>query len=161
MMNTDNEAITNDANTPTGETDIGTDAAPIENGTAEAADSGEAENGNETEGITDYAALAAADMRELCAQFPELTGKKSITELDNPLRYAALRDLGLTPGEAYLATAKRSPRYDNRSHLQSAVPRGAASSEKELVGRELDECRELFFGLSDREIQKLYKKVTK
>ena len=115
----------------------------------------------DTDGVTDYAALAAADMRELCELFPELSGKKSITELDDPLRYAALRDLGLTPREAYLATAKIRPRYDNRSHLKSDVPRGTANGGDELLGKELDECRELFFGLSDREIQKLYKKVTR
>ena len=109
----------------------------------------------------DYAALAEEDMRYLITLFPHLAGKKSTAELDNPLRYAALRDLGLSPTEAYLATNFKPRPYDNRSHLRSAVPM-RASAPSELLGRgELEAARELFAGLSDREIQRLYKKVSK
>lgn len=113
------------------------------------------------EGTPDYASLAISDMRELIAMFPHLEGKTSVSELENPLRYAALRDLGLTPREAYLATASHVGAYDNRSHLRSAVPRGAGAMGAAMSARELEDARELFSGLSDREIQKLYKKVTK
>jgi len=109
----------------------------------------------------DYGALARADMEQLRRQFPELASKKSITELKNPLRYAALRDLGLSPREAYLATEDRPQRYDNRSHLRSSVPGGAQESQDRLGGGELEAARELFSGLSDRELQRLYKKVTR
>ena len=109
----------------------------------------------------DYAELARSDMQELIAEFPYLRGKTSVAELDNPLRYAALRDLGLTPREAYLATGAPISRYDNRSHLRSAVPSHAAASENMLDARGLEAARELFAGLSDREIQRLYKKVSK
>ena len=109
----------------------------------------------------DYAQLAKDDMLELKRLFPALHGKESITEIDNPLRYAALRDLGLTPKEAYLATNAQTPAYDNRSHLRSAVPRGAATANDMLDSRALEAARELFSGLSDREIQRLYKKVSK
>ncbi len=109
----------------------------------------------------DYGELARRDMEELTAIFPHLSGKKSITELDNPLRYAALRDLGLSPKEAYLATAERAVRYDTRSHLCGSVPRAAGSRTDMISAGELEAARELFSGLSDREIQKLYKKVTR
>ena len=109
----------------------------------------------------DFAALAKADMEALRLEFPELYDKSSITELKNPLRYAALRDLGLTPREAYLATSAPAVRYDNRSHLRSSVPSGARESTERLGGSELEAARELFSGLSDRELQKLYKKVIK
>ena len=109
----------------------------------------------------DYAELARADMRELAEIFPHLAGKRSIAELDNPLRYAALRDLGLSPKEAYLATADPTSRYDNRSHLLSAVPKRVGSAEKIMSQNELERARELFSDLSDRELQRLYKKVTK
>ena len=108
-----------------------------------------------------YAALAEEDMRYLITLFPHLEGKKSVAELDNPLRYAALRDLGLSPTEAYLATNYKPRPYDNRSHLQSAVPRRASSASELLSTHELEAARELFAGLSDREIQRLYKKVSK
>ena len=113
------------------------------------------------DGEEDYARLAEEDMRELAALFPSLIGKKSITELENPVRYAALRDLGLSPKEAYLATTEPVKRYDNRSHLRSAVPHGAGGGIPQMSTREMDEARELFCGLSDREIRQLYKKVTK
>ena len=46
----------------------------------------------------DYEALIASDLDTLRTEFPELSGIRDITDLNNPLRYAALRDLGLTPG---------------------------------------------------------------
>lgn len=110
---------------------------------------------------TDYEVLAREDMRELIAMFPHLAGKTSVAELENPLRYAALRDLGLSPREAYLATSAPIHRYDNRSHLSGAVPRRAGSASDMLGAAELASARELFADLSDREIQKLYKKVSK
>lgn len=118
-----------------------------------------AENGGKDE--IDYAALAKQDMEELKKDFPHLSGKTSIAELDNPLRYAALRDLGLTPREAFLATNSPVTKYDNRSHLSGAVPRRAGSASDTLGANELMAARELFADLSDREIQKLYKKVSR
>lgn len=112
----------------------------------------------ETDEPIDYAALAGRDLAELAELFPEVRGKASITELNNPLRYAALRDLGLSPKEAYLATRDRRTAEDNRQHLVSRVPSGAGSSST-LSGKDLDMARELFGTLSDREIQRLYKKV--
>ena len=126
--------------------------------TEDSADSGtNEENTDEAEDVTDYAALAVRDLAELAEIFPEVRSKRSITELSNPLRYAALRDLGLTPKEAYLATEERRI-ADNRAHLTSRVPSSARAGAA-LSGRELDMARELFSGLTEREIQRLYKKV--
>ena len=115
----------------------------------------------ENVGAVNYTELARADMEELRSLFPHLREKTSITELDNPLRYAALRDLGLTPKEAYLATNEPMQKYDNRSHLRSSVPKSASAPTGILTRGELEAARELFSGLSDREIQKLYKKVSR
>ena len=109
---------------------------------------------------TDYAAVMEQDVLELASEFPELRNLKDITELDNPLRYAALRDLGLTSREAYLATSKRRSQ-DTRSHLMSAHGRSAATSVGMMSQHELSAARELFPGLCDSQIQKLYKKVTR
>jgi len=110
---------------------------------------------------TDYAALEAEDVSTIRELFPEYREISSITELDNPLRYAALRDLGLSVKEAFLATQRRQARYDNRSHLKSSVPRGARSDGISMSADALKEARELFSGLSDSEIQRLYKTVIK
>ena len=116
---------------------------------------------NEAIDTVDYGEIEKQDLKELQALFPHLKNKTSITELDNPLRYAALRDLGLSPKEAYLATSEPIHKYDNRSHLRSSVPKSVAAPRDLLSRNELEAARELFSGLSDGEIQKLYKKVSR
>ena len=105
-----------------------------------------------------YERLMADDLQALKGEFPELSSIDSITELENPLRYAALRDLGLSPAEAYLATAKRAKR-DNRSHLTTAYGKSATPPGGIMSQRELREAREVLGDLSDLEIRSLYKRV--
>ena len=112
------------------------------------------------DGEVDYDAVARGDLAELKREFPELRELDHISRLDNPLRYGALRDLGLSPREAYLAT-QRVRRPDGRSHLSSAMPRGAGSPTGGMSSRQLAEARELFSDMSDVEIRSLYKKVTR
>ena len=114
----------------------------------------------ETGNGTDYEAVIASDIATLKAEFPELKDITEITELNNPLRYAALRDLGLSPVEAYMATARRRTQ-DTRSHLRSAHGRSAAAPTSMMTQYELATARELFPGLNDSDLQRLYKKVTK
>lgn len=145
--------------TDTAETVIETEA-PLDEGIAVSPDkpSDAVTTDGESDG-TDYAALARADAEELRAEFPELSSLASVTELDDPVRYGALRDLGLTPREAYLATRKRRD-ADNRAHLRPtrSVARGAAPL---MTEAEMSAARELFSGISDSEIRQLYKRVTK
>ena len=120
------------------------------------------ENADENRGedTPDYEEIAKSDLRELKAAFPELKNLFDITELKNPVRYAELRDLGLSAEEAYLATARRGSTYDTRAHLTPTVP-GGASVMREMSRNDYDMARELFSELSDAEIRKLYRKVTK
>ena len=137
--------------------------AVAEDITVEEATGGSPTEATETasESTVDYEALEAEDVRAIRSLFPEYKTISSVTELDDPLRYAALRDLGLSVKEAFLATQKRLSRYDNRSHLKSSVPRGAKSDGISMSAEALKEARELFSGLSDTEIQSLYKTVIK
>lgn len=112
------------------------------------------------ENTVDYEALMLQDVTELKREFPELSGIESVTDLHNPLRYAALRDMGLTPAEAYLATAKRVA-VDTRAHLRSAHGRSAAASSLGMSQVELAMAREIFPGKNDAELQRLYKRVSK
>ena len=111
----------------------------------------------------DYEALAREDLEILRGEFSDLEGVSSLAELDNPIRYGELRDLGLSPREAYLATAmpkrERARAYDNRSHLRSSVPKSHGGRVDTMRVDELREARELFEGMSDAEIVRLYKKV--
>ena len=116
-------------------------------------------NSTDAEHEVDYAAVVEEDIRTLREEFRELSTLTDICELDDPMRYAALRDLGLTPAEAYLATAKRQKK-DNRSHLV-ATRTVSASQNGSMSDAELSAAREIFVGVSDAEIRKLYKRVTK
>ena len=100
------------------------------------------------------------DIKELKAGFAELSELESITELDNPVRYAALRDIGLSPSEAYLLTSRRIMKQDNRAHLTSTVPAAAKSPDIGLGKHEMAQLRDIFGDVSDAEIYNLYKKVT-
>ena len=125
-----------------------------------ASHTGDAEASAGEQSEEDYSRIAEEDLKLLRRDFPELSGIESITELPNPLRYAALRDLGLTASEAYLATAPRI-RSNGKAHLKSAVPTAAAPAALSMSQSELHSARELFGNLSDRELQRLYKKVTR
>lgn len=100
------------------------------------------------------------DIEELRRDFPELCDIESVTELQNPIRYAALRDIGLSPAEAYILTSRSLVRENNRAHLTSSVPRAAKSPENSLSKREMEDLRSIFGDISDADIYKLYKKVT-
>ena len=114
---------------------------------------------------TDYERLAEEDLAALKEQFPALCDMTSLGELENPARYGALRELGLSVREAYLATTTPKERaaspYDNRSHLRSAVSRTHGGTGEQLSAQQMRAARELFSGISDSEIRQLYKRVTK
>lgn len=122
-----------------------------------------------TEKITDSEEIEAteltnetildSDIKELREKFGELSDIEDITSLPNPTRYGALRDLGLTPTEAYLATRPIS-KSATTSHLKSSVPRVAQPPLGSMTKQELSQARGLFSDMDDTEIQRLYKRVT-
>ncbi len=128
-----------------------------EEGTADEA----TENATPSMTDEDYQKLEREDLEALKAQFPALSGLSSLCFLSDPVRYAELRDLGLSPAEAYLATGGAlRKRSDNRAHLQSAVPRRGAVVTSALSSEQMAEARRLFSDLSDAQIHRLFKKVT-
>ena len=104
--------------------------------------------------------ILASDLEELKLEFSELCELCDISELNNPTRYAALRDLGLTPREAYLATCS-AQKQDNRSHLRPTPAVNTRRPASSMTMREWQIARSLFEDMSDGEIEKLYRKVTK
>lgn len=149
-----------------------TDAAAFTMGAAEPADgkeagaeshtgsaAGESDDADATGAPVDYAALAARDLGEIKRLAPALAGLSHLAELPNALRYAALRDAGLSVEEALHAAchAYLAPRAaDNRAHLRSAVPIGAAGTPSRMTAAEMREARELFGDLTEGEIERLY-----
>ena len=104
--------------------------------------------------------MLSADIDELKASFAELGSMQSIDELADPIRFGALRDLGLTAKEAYLASGGKKRTYDNRTHLFASVPASARSAACGISRQELDAAKNIFEGMSESEIQRLYRKVT-
>lgn len=100
------------------------------------------------------------DITELKAKFPELRSTDNIQSLENPKRYAELRSLGLSAAEAYLATNLSRRTRDNRSHLGGNVPIRAHVPGSSMSSRDLRLARDIFNGVSDAEILRLYNKVT-
>lgn len=120
---------------------------------------GESDDADATGEGVDYAALAARDLGEIKRLAPALAGLSHLAELPNALRYASLRDAGLSVEEALHAAcyAYLAPRAaDNRAHLRSAVPIGAAGTPSRMTATEMREARELFGDLTEGEIERLY-----
>ncbi len=99
------------------------------------------------------------ELIRLAESFPEILASENAADVMNLDRYAELRRLGLSEREAYLATRSVTVREDNRAHLSPTVTREAKGPGSAMPEGELRACRELFFGMSDAEIRRLYKKV--
>lgn len=112
-------------------------------------------------GEVDYEALMRRDLATLKATFPELAGLNDIADMRGALRYAALRDLGLTAEEAYMAASAPRVRRDNRAHLSTPVTKGASTAMVGMSASELHTARELFGGMTDADIYNLYKRVSR
>ena len=113
----------------------------------------------ETEATAEIAAYNTVDEAEaLALEMPALAATAELTEAVENERYKELRALGLTPREAYLATAKPKAE-DTRAHLADSYPRASVSPRVGMTRSELMLAREIFEGMSDTEILRLYKKV--
>ena len=120
------------------------------------------DSGEEKEEKPALSDILEADYEELIAEFSELLSLGDITKMDGAIRYGELRELGLSPREAYLASRKRPARESRaRAHLTPAMPHSARRSGISMPRSEFRIAREIFAGLSDSEIEALYKKVTR
>lgn len=100
-----------------------------------------------------------SDITEIKNELPGANAKYE--SLCKNERYKELRSLGLTPGEAYLATSVSEKRVDSRAHLTGGFPKAASAPPSVMSNDDLNIARSLFEDLNDSEIKKLYKKVTK
>lgn len=119
----------------------------------------------------DYAKMAADDLAIINRTFPGL-GLTDLRKIDNPGRYGAMRDMGLSPEEAFRATnherirahtaAAERARADSKSHIRGDMPKKQGSADDfSLSAKEMREARELFPDKSDKEITALYRSVSK
>ena len=111
------------------------------------------ENSEDADEVADI----AEELENLRAESPEIT---EMREELNEERYLELRALGLTPEEAYLASARPKKLRPTTAHLSDSTPRSMKSRETKIPYTELMRARQIFVGMDDSEIQRLYKKVT-
>ena len=153
------DTVTQDSQSPASEN--AAKENPTESLTRGAANVENNPNAESESGAIDYERIMREDLASLKSSFPELSELGDISELPGALRYAALRDLGLTAQEAYMAASAQRVRRDNRSHLSTAVSRGAAAPVGSMSQSDLLAARQLFSGLTDNEIHNLYRRVKK
>ena len=116
--------------------------------------------GSSEEPPVDYARLASEDLAEIKRLDPAYAPASHLSELPFAARFAELRDLGLTVREALAAAAPRFARTDGRAHLRAVAPHGAKAPPEGLAPSDMKNARALFNGLSDSEINALYRRVT-
>lgn len=113
-----------------------------------------------------------ADLAEVHEAFPDSRQYKSISDIPNFARFGQLRDVGLTPKEAYIAAnpdavqksvasaVKQQNLNETKSHLKSNVPKGANNGAGfSMTKAELAQARDLFPDKSTKEIMALYKQI--
>lgn len=119
---------------------------------------------------------AALDIEAIHKAFPETAKYKHLRELPNVGKFAHLMDdkeTKLTAVEAFAAShpeivaahvagANRAKNLaGTKNHLSSSVPKGAKDVSVNMTRRELDEYRDMFPELSDKQIKELYKSANK
>lgn len=98
------------------------------------------------------------DLAQLRNSLPELKDLAAVSNLKYPEEYARFRALGLTPREAYLATGERREPIEAR---RITSPMSVKRTRDAIPEYYLKMAREIFGGLSDREIQSLYSRVNR
>lgn len=118
---------------------------------------------------TKFNAKIAADLAEVQAAYPDAKAYASVKDFPNFKEFGRLRDLGLSPKQAYIASHPDAVRQnvaaatrqqslnETKKHLKPAVSKASRDNTITMTKKELAECRDLFPGMSDREIMKLYR----
>lgn len=120
---------------------------------------------------TQFDAKIAADLAAVQAVYPDAKKFASVKDFPNFAEFGRLRDLGLAPDRAYIASHPDAVRQsvaeatrqqtlnDTKRHLKPAVSKQSKDTSLRMSKRELAECRELFPDMSDREIIRLYRQA--
>ena len=116
-----------------------------------------------------------ADLAAVQQAYPETKQYKSVFEFPNFAKFSKYRDLGLPPDEAYIAAnpkgvmtsvagaAQQQVRNlsNTKDHLRSNVPVGSKDKSITITKKQMAEYKDLFPGMSDKEIVALHKQTMK
>lgn len=123
----------------------------------------------------EFEKLAAADLAELHAAYPETKQYTHIRNLPDDIKkkFGRFRDAGLSAKEAYAAAnpdgirtnvaaaVKKQSLHESKSHLRTTVPKGSKDDGIVMPKSELARWRDIFPDKSDKEIIALYKNTAK
>lgn len=142
----------------------GVAASPAPEGDDEAEGASAPEGGKEEGDAAIYERQAEEDLLELQKIAPDAASYRHLGEMPGALRFAELRELGLSVEEAYCAVRGRiddipARNRAGRAHLHGSVPGRAAASGNGMTAGEIEAARRLFPGLPDREIAALWRRV--
>ena len=116
-----------------------------------------------------------ADLAAVQKAYPNTKQYKSVFEFPNFAKFSKFRDAGLSPEEAYIAAnpqgvmtsvagaAQQQARNlsNTKDHLRSNVPGGSKDKSITITKKQMAEYRDLFPGMSDKEIVALHKQTMK
>ena len=119
-----------------------------------------------------FEAMAAADLAELHAAYPETLAYKHIAQMPKEIlhEFARLRDMGLPAKKAYAAanpdgirttvasSVKKQTAGGGKQHLTSSVPKGANGGTVTISKATIREWAE-DLGVSEKEALEIYKKT--
>ena len=118
--------------------------------------------------IEDFERMANEDLSEIKRLFPSFSELSHVRELDRAERFGEMREAGFSVEEALLATnyerifetiVKKARSINGKSHLVSRVPTSSGGDARGMTSEEMRNAKEMFSGLSEREIQSLYKRA--
>jgi hypothetical protein len=101
---------------------------------------------------------AKEDIDAINSRFPDAK-LSSLEDIKNTSKYVALRDKGVSAEEAYAQVIQ--PKEDGKKHMTATASKTTPSRGAQMTAFEKRAARDLFPGMSDAEIQKLYKRVSK
>ena len=145
------------------------DDIPVEEYRKKRAESARDEEARQLLQRTEFEKKMKADLEELQRFYPETKKLTAITQVQNFAEFGRLRDMGLSPKQAYAAAnadgvrdsvaaaVKQQSLNETKQHLQSAVPKKAKGDSITMTKSELAQWRDLFPDKSDKEIIALYK----
>lgn len=122
---------------------------------------------------TQFQAKKAADLAAVHAAYPDTRGYDDVDKLPNAAEFKRLRDLGLSPKQAYIAAnpdgvresvaaaTKQQSLNDTKNHMKPAVSKGAKDNSIRLSKSEMAMYRDMFPEKSDKEILALYREATR
>ena len=116
-----------------------------------------------------------ADLAAVQKAYPNTKQYKSVFEFPNFAKFGKFRDAGLSPEEAYIAAnpqgvmtsvagaAQQQARNlsNTKDHLRSNVPVGSKDKSITITKKQMEEYRDLFPGMSDKDIVALHKQTMK